>query len=203
MTLLLTMTIAGSLPVLLCLLFCLFCRNSFDAIHGIWLLRVGVFFYLVPVQLLYHVLPAPIVSITPRFSFPKDPQILIDFSYKLQIPFHGKLLLIPYWLLGILAVGCAFSLLLFIQQSRKYLQFRRFYRPKQSTPAEEALYTEVSTPFTLGILHPHIFMPAQQKDVAGNSYIYQHELYHVQHHDTLWKILCILVLGIHWCNPFA
>ena len=77
MTLLFTMTIAGSLPVLLCLLFCLFCRNSFDAIHGIWLLRIGIFFYLVPVQLLYHVLPAPIVSVTPRFSFPKDPQIFI------------------------------------------------------------------------------------------------------------------------------
>ena len=91
MTLLFTMTIAGSMPVLLCLLLYLFYYDSFDAIHSIWLLRIGVFFYLVPVQLLYHVLPASIIPVNPPFSFFKDPHVLLDFSYKLQISFHGKM----------------------------------------------------------------------------------------------------------------
>lgn len=203
MTLLLTMTLAGSLPVLFCLLLSLLCHDSFDAIHGIWLLRVGIFFYLIPVQLLYYVLPASVIPVNPKFSFFKDSQVLLDFSYKLQIPFHGKILLIPYWLFGMLAVGCAFSLLFFIQQSKIYRKLCRFYRPENSTPSEKVLYTEVSTPFTLGILHPHIFIPTKQKGMADSIYIYQHELYHIRHHDTLWKILCVLSLSIHWYNPFA
>lgn len=38
MKLSLTMTLAGSLPVLLCLILCLSSRQSLDAIHTIWLL---------------------------------------------------------------------------------------------------------------------------------------------------------------------
>lgn len=203
MTLLLAMTIAGSMPVLLCLFLYLFYHDSFDAIHGIWLLRIGVFFYLVPVQLFYHVLPSSIIPVNLPFSFFKESQVLLDFSYKLQIPFRGKILLIPYWLFIALAVGCIFALLLFIQQRRAYKKFCQLYHKKESVQTEEVLYTDVSTPFTLGILHPHIFMPAKQKDMADKIYIYQHELYHIRHHDTLWKILCILALCIHWYNPFS
>ena len=85
-----TMTFAGSVPVICCLIFYLADRQSFHAILAMHLLRISIFFYLIPIQLLYHILPASIVPFKPVFSLPKDEHILVDFRNKLQIQLNQR-----------------------------------------------------------------------------------------------------------------
>lgn len=101
----LTMTFAGSVPVICCLIFYLADRQSFHAILAMHLLRISIFFYLIPIQLLYHVLPESVVPVVPVFSLPKDEHILVDFQNKLQIQLNQSVLLIPYWLIAIVFIG--------------------------------------------------------------------------------------------------
>ena len=57
MELLVCMSIAGSIPVVNCLLLYIIQRGNYNYILGRRLLLTGVFFYLVPVQLVKYLLP--------------------------------------------------------------------------------------------------------------------------------------------------
>ena len=57
MELLVCMSIAGSIPVVICLLLYIIQRGNYNYILGRRLLLTGVFFYLVPVQLVKYLLP--------------------------------------------------------------------------------------------------------------------------------------------------
>ena len=57
MELLVCMSIAGSIPVVICLLLYIIQREDYNYILGRRLLLTGVFFYLVPVQLVKYLLP--------------------------------------------------------------------------------------------------------------------------------------------------
>lgn len=51
------MSISGSIPVVICLLLYVIQRENYNYILGRRLLLTGVFFYLVPVQLVKYLLP--------------------------------------------------------------------------------------------------------------------------------------------------
>ena len=57
MELLVRMSISGSIPVVICLLLYVIQRENYNYILGRRLLLTGVFFYLVPVQLVKYLLP--------------------------------------------------------------------------------------------------------------------------------------------------
>mgnify|MGYP004583668577 FL=1 len=57
MELLVCMSIAGSIPVVICLLLYIIQRDNYNYILGRRLLLTGLFFYLVPVQLVKYLLP--------------------------------------------------------------------------------------------------------------------------------------------------
>lgn len=51
------MSIAGSVPVVICLLMYLIQRADYSCILGRRLLITGIFFYLIPVQLIKYLIP--------------------------------------------------------------------------------------------------------------------------------------------------
>ena len=53
------MTIAGSIPVLACLILLCFKRDSFSVRFELLLLKMGLFFFLVPIQKLWLSVPEP------------------------------------------------------------------------------------------------------------------------------------------------
>ena len=76
MELLVCMSISGSIPVVICLLLYVIQRENYNYILGRRLLLTGVFFYLVPVQLIKYLIPPN--------AFPES-QLLTNLSYIYQV----------------------------------------------------------------------------------------------------------------------
>jgi len=62
-----------------------------------------------------------------------------------------------------------------------------------------------STPLTLGILKPKIIIPAAMEiqNSTNFHYVLAHEFYHIKRIDALWKLLAVIMVCIHWFNPFV
>lgn len=116
------------------------------------------------------------------------------------------------------AVGAIALALYFITG---YLHFRQKYR--FSLPVEDGFAMQwmlehplrrpvslrqsdqLDTPLTYGILRPVILLP-KKIDQAGAgqlSYILAHEMMHIRHFDTVWKLLSTMALCLHWFNPLV
>lgn len=63
----------------------------------------------------------------------------------------------------------------------------------------------ISSPLSYGVLRPVILMPktADWSDTRSLSYVLEHEYIHIQHFDTLTKLLITAALCIHWFNPLV
>ena len=61
---------------------------------------------------------------------------------------------------------------------------------------------DISSPFTMGILKPCIFLSTKTK-TEDSKYIIAHELTHIKRKDYMWKQLGFLILAIHWFNPLV
>ncbi len=62
----------------------------------------------------------------------------------------------------------------------------------------------LSSPVTFGIWTPSIIVPDYFFDMKKESqeYLFYHEICHIRHKDTLWKMLAVFVALIYWFNPF-
>lgn len=85
----------------------------------------------------------------------------------------------------------------FVEQWLKAHPLKRFISIRQSD--------RISTPLTYGILKPVILMPKRTdwKNIKQLDYIFMHEYVHISRFDTVIKLVCALVLCIHWFNPFV
>lgn len=63
----------------------------------------------------------------------------------------------------------------------------------------------ISSPLSYGVLRPVILVPktADWSDTRSLSYVLEHEYIHIQHFDTLTKLLITAALCIHWFNPLV
>lgn len=77
MELLVCMSIAGSIPVVICLLLYIIQRDNYNYILGRRLLLTGLFFYLVPVQLVKYLIPEKAY-----------PEVLFNEETQLYYPIH-------------------------------------------------------------------------------------------------------------------
>ena len=63
------------------------------------------------------------------------------------------------------------------------------------------------SPITIGVLSPTILFPIWDKDNMIDDelseYMITHELVHIRHNDVLIKLTGLLVIAIHWFNPFV
>lgn len=63
------------------------------------------------------------------------------------------------------------------------------------------------SPLTCGVMKPVVIFPAgngdRKMDARDAEYILKHELVHIRHNDVLVKWICILVMALHWFNPFV
>lgn len=61
---------------------------------------------------------------------------------------------------------------------------------------------KITSPFAMGIFNPRIYLP-YGLNKAEEKCIVAHEWVHIRRKDGLVKMLGILVLTLHWFNPFA
>lgn len=98
------------------------------------------------------------------------------------------------WLVGI-AVFLSYSVISFIRLKRRLVG---------SINLKENIYLadHIETPFVLGVLRPHIYLPSTlgEKEM---SYIVMHEQAHVKRKDHIIKLILFGITIIHWFNPLV
>lgn len=96
------------------------------------------------------------------------------------------------WLIGLGAM------LLYALAS--YLRLRR--RVSVSLPIRDRIYLcdAISSPFILGVVKPHIYLPSGLDEVQRQN-VLAHERAHLARRDHWWKPLGFALLAVYWFNP--
>ena len=193
---------------MLCFLLFLIQRDSYNFLWGRKLLLAGVFFFLVPVQLVRFLLP---MNILPEPVFSEETQLYLSHSMDF-LPGHGdEYVWFPRWVSVIILLWAGIVILFALYQFIKYRKIVRkinrsvFYYVDE--PEMELVYYVVPDgscgPCTVGFFRQKIIIPESFTELENFSMVYQHEYTHLKNRDNLVKLLCLIVLCIHWMNPAA
>ena len=81
-----------------------------------------------------------------------------------------------------------------------YLRLRR--RVSVSLPIQDHIYLcdAISSPFILGVVKPHIYLPSTLDEVQRQN-VLSHERAHLTRRDHWWKPLGFALLAVYWFNP--
>lgn len=81
-----------------------------------------------------------------------------------------------------------------------YLRLRR--RVSVSLPIQDHIYLcdALSSPFILGVVKPHIYLPSGLDEVQRQN-VLAHEQAHLARRDHWWKPLGFALLAVYWFNP--
>lgn len=81
-----------------------------------------------------------------------------------------------------------------------YLRLRR--RASVSLPVQDHIYLcdAISSPFILGVVKPHIYLPSGLDKVQRQN-VLAHEQAHLARRDHWWKPLGFALLAVYWFNP--
>ena len=81
-----------------------------------------------------------------------------------------------------------------------YLRLRR--RVSVSLPIRDRIYLcdAISSPFILGVVKPHIYLPSGLDEVQRQN-VLAHERAHLARRDHWWKPLGFALLAVYWFNP--
>lgn len=159
------MSISGSIPVVICLLLYVIQRENYDYILGRRLLLTGIFFYLVPIQLIKYLIPE---EVYPEALFNEEAQLYLSNSLSFWTERKGEYIWMPQW-------------------------FDIYYLIPDDTYG----------PCTIGFFRQKIVIPESFPLHPDFVMVYKHEGAHLKNHDNLVKLLCLLVLCVHWMNPVA
>ena len=168
----------------------------------------GVFFFLVPVQLVRFLLP---MNILPEPAFSEETQLYLSHSMDF-LPGRGdEYVWFPRWVSAIILLWAGIVILFALYQFIKYRKIVRkinrsvFYYVDE--PEMELIYYVVPDgscgPCTVGFFRQKIIIPESFTELENFSMVYQHEYTHLKNRDNLVKLLCLIVLCIHWMNPAA
>ena len=203
------MSISGSIPVVICLLLYVIQRENYNYILGRRLLLTGVFFYLVPVQLIKYLIPPN--------AFPESKLLTNEFQLYLSgsLSFwserQGEYIWMPQWFDIVSKLWMAgiifFSIYEIIRYWKGVHSLRNFIFEKVEDPDREQVYylipDEICGPCTIGFFRQKILFPESFPLYPDFDMVYKHEHTHLKNHDNLVKLLCLFVLCLHWMNPVA
>lgn len=210
MELLVCMSIAGSIPVVICLLLYIIQCGNYNYILGRRLLLIGLFFYLVPVQLIKYLLPRdmfPEGMIIGRKTYLYSSNTLTFWNEKegeyVWMPSWFNIV-IKIWLLGIII----FAIYQVINYWRGAHSIKNYIFEKIEDTEDNLTYylipDDICGPCTIGLFRQKIVFPESFPLLHPDFImVYKHEHTHLKNHDNLVKLLCLFVLCLHWMNPVA
>ena len=210
MELLVCMSIAGSIPVVICLLLYIIQRGNYNYILGRRLLLIGLFFYLVPVQLIKYLLPRdmfPEGMLIGRKTYLYSSNTLTFWNekegeYVWMLSWFN--IVIKIWLLGIII----FAIYQVINYWRGAHSIKNYIFEKIEDTEDNLTYylipDDICGPCTIGLFRQKIVFPESFPLLHPDFImVYKHEHTHLKNHDNLVKLLCLFVLCLHWMNPVA
>ncbi|MCL2236193.1 MAG: M56 family metallopeptidase [Defluviitaleaceae bacterium] len=166
---------------------------------------VALFRLLVPVQL-----PSPFGAIAPLPLFAPTPTtttpiILATTGYVADVQSIPWLTIV--WVTGM--VGLAGFFVVIHIKSYKELRFATKIHglgvcmPNRHITIKQS--NRILTPIATGLFRPSIILP-ETLDLSDHNllrHILTHEYVHIRRLDTLWKIILVVALCIHWFNPLV
>ncbi len=195
-----------------------------------FILKMAVFFYLVPIAELKYCLWDIIehIPLLNRYIVPyiaKERPFIEKFN--VIIKFENGVVKFSSDLRDLfLILICAglVSLIIFIWKFRKYQKMKyifltcsdelpkgkleeQYLRLKEELQVHSDIkilgckYQKSSS--VIGFLSPVIIFPTETADINSQEFIMKHELLHVKHKDLIVRLLAIAVIVIHWFNPVA
>lgn len=226
MNLLFSMSLAGSLVLLLYLVIRPAARHCLPAVWHYRLLKAALLFFLLPYQYVKYICRAIGISLLPgrQIDLKMDNShniahihrlILVDSNGHFYFENHVLILI----LLGVWAILAAvyliYHLVKYVDCTKDLQQLIKLLinlpdtadeycsMPGKLAGARVSLYTSqhITTPFTVGLLFSRIILPASLINRKECRMIISHELEHVKNHDNLIKFLCLLAIFLHWYNP--
>lgn len=208
MDLLACMSLAGTIPVVLCFLLYLLQGGSYNYQLGRKLLLTGVVFFLIPFQLVKYLIPE---DIFPEPMFSEESQLYLSHSLNFWHEKPNDYVWTPQWL-SVLIFLWAMVVIGF--SVYEFIAYRKAIRRISGSIVFEIEDTEknftyyivpdkVSGPCTIGFFHQKIIIPRHLPHDSDFEKVYKHEYAHLKNHDNFVKLLCLAVMCLHWMNPAA
>ena len=208
MELLVCMSISGSIPVVICLLLYVIQRENYNYILRRRLLLTGIFFYLVPIQLIKYLIPE---EVYPEALFNEEAQLYLSNSLSFWTERKGEYIWMPQWFDIVSKLWLSGIVIFAVYEIIKYWRsahsIKNFIFEKEEDPENNLTYylipDETYGPCTIGFFRQRIVIPESFPLHPDFVMVYKHEGAHLKNHDNLVKLLCLLVLCVHWMNPVA
>ena len=207
--LLICMSIAGTVPLIICLLLLLLQRKKFSYRLGRNLVFLSLAGYLIPFQVVKYLMPTDVLIRTDALA---NISYYINFDDKGAISYHGTSLWMSDW---ILMIGLCW--LLFISGFSIYeiIKYHRLTRKLKKITEKRTCFLPgigdveyrisplIGSPYTIGFLKPFIVAPESLADSRLSEMIMRHEYSHLRRHDSAVKLLCLLAICLHFYNPLT
>lgn len=208
MELLVCMSISGSIPVVICLLLYVIQRENYNYILGRRLLITGIFFYLIPIQLIKYLIPE---EVYPEALFNEEAQLYLSNSLSFWTERKGEYIWMPQWFDIVSKLWLSGIVIFAVYEIIKYWRgahyIKNFIFEKEEDPENNLTYylipDDTYGPCIIGFFRQKIVIPESFPLHPDFVMVYKHEGAHLKNHDNLVKLLCLLVLCVHWMNPVA
>ena len=207
--LLICMSIAGTVPLTICLLLLLLQRKKFSYRLGWNLVFLSLAGYLIPFQVVKYLMPTDVLRRTDALA---NISYYVNFDDKGSISYHGISLWMSDWILMIglcwLFFISGFSIYEIIKYHRltrklkKITEKRTCFLPGIGD-VEYRISPLIGSPYTIGFLKPFIVAPESLEDSRLSEMIMRHEYSHLRRHDSAVKLLCLLAICLHFYNPLT
>ena len=207
--LLICMSIAGTVPLIICLLLLLLQRKKFSYRLGrnpVFLSLVG---YLIPFQVVKYLMPTDVLIRTDALA---NISYYINFDDKGAISYHGISLWMSDW---ILMIGLCWLFLISGFSIYEIIKYHRLTRKLKKITEKRTCFLPgigdveyrisplIGSPYTIGFLKPFIVAPESLEDSRLSEMILRHEYSHLCCHDSAVKLLCLLAICLHFYNPLT
>lgn len=193
---------------MLCFLLFLIQRDSYNFLWGRKLLLAGVFFFLVPVQLVKYQFPVESLS---SFVMGEESQLYFEKSVSFLRETKNEYVWIRHWTLAVVFLWAA---VVFIFAVYEFIKYRKGIGTIISFidyeiddfPGCTKLYIVPDGfcgPCVIGFFRQKIIIPERFVNHPDFYMVYYHEYAHMKNRDNLIKLLCLIILCFHWMNPVA
>lgn len=207
--LLICMSIAGTVPLIICLLLLLLQRKKFLYRLGRNLVFLSLAGYLIPFQVVKYLMPTDVLIRTDALA---NISYYINFDDKGAISYHRISLWMSDW---ILMIGLCWLFLISGFSVYEIIKYHRLTRKLKKITEKRTCFLPgigdveyrisplIGSPYTIGFLKPFIVAPESLEDSRLSEMILRHEYSHLRRHDSAVKLLCLLAICLHFYNPLT
>ena len=195
---------------MICLLMYLIQRADYNYTLGRRLLITGILFYLMPVQLIKYLIPKDVFPTSMLIT--DESQLYLSGSLSFTPERQGEYIWMPQWFDIISKIWLVAIIIFAIYQIISFWRGAHSIQNYIFDKVEDSYNNQVYYLIPDGICGPCTIGFFRQKIVFPESFpmlhseydmVYKHEHSHLKNHDNLVKVLCLLVLCLHWMNPVA